>query len=161
MGADAVSVHINVGSETESGQLKILGETGKQCDDRGIPLLAMMYPRGKKVTNPHDPEMVAHAARVGAELGADIVKTVYTGDVESFTSVIEGCPVPIVIAGGPKTSTDREFLEMIRGAMDSGARGVAIGRNVFQHSDPTKMTKAITHIVHQNSTVDEALEILC
>ncbi len=160
MGADAVSVHINVGSETESEQLKVLGEVAKQCDHWGIPLLAMMYPRGKKVTNPHDPEMVAHAARVGAELGADVVKTVYTGDVESFTKVVEGCPVPIVIAGGPKTNTDREFLEMISGALEAGARGVAIGRNVFQHPNPTKMTKAITHIVHQNSTVDEALEIL-
>lgn len=160
MGADAVSIHINVGSETESEQLKILGEISRQCDYWGIPLLAMMYPRGKKVTNPHDPGMVAHAARVGAELGADVIKTVYTGDIESFAKVVEGCPVPVVIAGGPKTNTDREFLEMIRGAMDAGARGVAIGRNVFQHPNPTRMTEAITHIVHKNSTVEEALEIL-
>jgi fructose-bisphosphate aldolase/2-amino-3,7-dideoxy-D-threo-hept-6-ulosonate synthase len=160
MGADAVSVHINVGSETEAGQLRILGETAKQCDYMGIPLLAMMYPRGKKVTNPHDPQMVAHAARVGAELGADIVKTVYTGDIDSFSTVVEGCPVPVVVAGGPKTNTDREFLEMIRGAMDAGARGVAIGRNVFQHPDPVRMTEAITHIVHKDSNVDKALEIL-
>ncbi|KXS40712.1 MULTISPECIES: 2-amino-3,7-dideoxy-D-threo-hept-6-ulosonate synthase [Methanohalophilus] len=160
MGADAVSVHINVGSETESEQLKILGHIGRQCDYWGIPLIAMMYPRGRKVTNPRDPQMVAHAARVGAELGADVIKTVYTGDIESFSRVVEGCPVPVVIAGGPKTNTDREFLEMIREAMDAGARGVAIGRNVFQHPSPTRMTRAITEIAHKNKTVDEALKQL-
>jgi fructose-bisphosphate aldolase/2-amino-3,7-dideoxy-D-threo-hept-6-ulosonate synthase len=119
-----------------------------------------MYPRGRKVTNPRDPQMVAHAARVGAELGADVIKTVYTGDIESFSRVVEGCPVPVVIAGGPKTNTDREFLEMIREAMDAGARGVAIGRNVFQHPSPTRMTRAITEIAHKNKTVDEALKQL-
>ncbi|MHC1576770.1 MAG: fructose-bisphosphate aldolase, partial [Methanosarcinaceae archaeon] len=86
--------------------------------------------------------------------------TVYTGDVDSFRDVVEGCPAPIVIAGGPKTNTDEEFLRMIRGAMDAGARGVAIGRNVFQHPDPASMTRAITQIVHRNKTVEEAMEML-
>jgi fructose-bisphosphate aldolase/2-amino-3,7-dideoxy-D-threo-hept-6-ulosonate synthase len=160
MGADAVSIHVNVGSETEADQLQKFGKVAEDCNNWGIPLLAMMYPRGKKVTNPHDPEMVAHAARVGAELGADVVKTVYTGDEDSFRDVVKGCPVPVVIAGGPKTETDEQFLEMIRGAIDAGGRGVAIGRNVFQHENPTKITRAITEIVHKNRTVEEALEIL-
>ncbi len=160
MGADAVSIHVNVGSETESDQLKKLGTVAEQCDFWGIPLLSMMYPRGKKVTNPHDPEMVAHAARVGAELGSDVIKTVYTGDIDSFRNVVQGCPVPVVVAGGPKTETDEQFLQMIHEAIQAGARGVAIGRNVFQHPDPIKMTRAITHIVHQNSSVEEALQIL-
>ena len=160
MGADAVSLHINVGSETESDQLCKLGSVSRQCNEWGMPLLAMMYPRGKNITNPHDPQLVGHVARIGAELGADIVKTLYTGDVDTFKDVVRGCPVPIVIAGGPKTNTDREFLEMIRGAMDAGARGVAIGRNVFQHNDAVKMTGAIAQIVHKNLSVDEALEVL-
>ncbi len=160
MGADAVSIHVNVGSETEADQLQKFGKVAEDCNIWGIPLLAMMYPRGKKVTNPHDPVMVAHAARVGAELGADVVKTVYTGDVDSFKDVVEGCPVPVVIAGGPKTETDEQFLEMIRGAIDAGSRGVAIGRNVFQHKEPTKITRAITEIVHKDRTVEEALEML-
>ncbi|MFA0823083.1 MAG: 2-amino-3,7-dideoxy-D-threo-hept-6-ulosonate synthase [Methanomethylovorans sp.] len=160
MGADAVSIHVNVGSETEADQLQKFGKVAEDCNNWGIPLLAMMYPRGKKVTNPHDPVMVAHAARVGAELGADVVKTVYTGDVDSFKDVVKGCPVPVVIAGGPKTETDEQFLEMIRGAIDAGSRGVAIGRNVFQHENPTKITRAITEIVHKNRTVEEALELL-
>lgn len=160
MGADAVSIHVNVGSETEADQLQKFGKVAEDCNNWGIPLLTMMYPRGKKVTNPHDPVMVAHAARVGAELGADVVKTVYTGDVDSFKDVVKGCPVPVVIAGGPKTETDEQFLEMIRGAIDAGGRGVAIGRNVFQHENPTKITRAITEIVHKNRTVEEALELL-
>src|SRR5512140_2999915 len=80
MGADAVSVHINIGSETESDQLSILGCVSERCDFWGMPLVAMMYPRGKNIANPNDVEVVAHAARAGAELGADIIKTNYTGD---------------------------------------------------------------------------------
>ena len=125
-----------------------------------MPLIAMMYPRGKAILNPNDVEVVAHAARAGAELGADIVKTNYTGDIDSFRRVVEGCPVPVVIAGGPKTETDMEFLQMIEGAMQAGARGVAIGRNVFQHHDPVKITMAIAAIVNKGKTADEAIKIL-
>jgi fructose-bisphosphate aldolase/2-amino-3,7-dideoxy-D-threo-hept-6-ulosonate synthase len=160
MGADAVSVHINIGSETESDQLSILGCVSERCDFWGMPLVAMMYPRGKSIANPNDVEVVSHAARAGAELGADIVKTNYTGDPDTFRRVVEGCPVPVVIAGGPKTETDMQFLEMIEGALEAGGRGVAIGRNVFQHDDPIKMTMAISAIVHQDKTAQEAIKIL-
>ncbi|MEM0214369.1 MAG: 2-amino-3,7-dideoxy-D-threo-hept-6-ulosonate synthase [Archaeoglobaceae archaeon] len=159
LGADAVSIHINVGSKTEAEQLKNLGEISKICSEWGMPLLAMMYPRGEKI-NQYDYKAVSLAARVGAELGADIIKTNFTGDVESFKKVVEGCPVPVVIAGGPKMSSDEEILQMVRMAMDAGARGVAIGRNIFQAQNPTKMTRAISMIVHENVEVKEALEIL-
>lgn len=159
LGADAVSIHVNIGSKTEAEQLKCLGEISRICTEWGMPLLAMMYPRGDKV-NQFDPKAVSLAARVGAELGADIVKTNFTGDVDSFRKVVEGCPVPVVIAGGPKMSSDEELLQMVRMAMDAGARGVAIGRNIFQAEDPTKMTKAISMIVHENAEVKEALELL-
>jgi fructose-bisphosphate aldolase/2-amino-3,7-dideoxy-D-threo-hept-6-ulosonate synthase len=160
MGADAVSVHINIGSETEADQLCILGEVAERCDFWGMPLIAMMYPRGPSISNPNGAEVVAHAARAGAELGADIIKTNYTGSPDTFKDVVSGCPVPVVIAGGPKTNTDLEFLQMIRGAIDAGGRGVAIGRNVFQHDDPIKMTKAIAAIVHSDKSPEEALRIL-
>ncbi len=160
LGADAVSIHINIGSETESDQLEQMGMIAENCDHWGMPLLAMMYPRGKNISNSNDPELVAHAARAGAELGADVIKTNYTGDPDTFKDVVSGCPVPVVMAGGPKTETDAEFLEMIRGCIDAGGRGVAIGRNVFQHPDPTKMTRAITKVVHKNASVEEALEEL-
>jgi len=160
LGCDAVSVHINVGAEQEHEMLMKLGEVAEKCDSWGIPLLAMMYPRGPKIKSEHDPEAVAHAARLGAELGADVVKTNYTGDVESFREVVRGCPVPVVIAGGPKANTTREVLEMVYGAVKAGCAGVSIGRNVFQHRDPAAMVKAIVGIVHQGMSVDEALNVL-
>jgi len=80
--------------------------------------------------------------------------------VESFRRVVEGCPVPVVVAGGPKMGSDEDVLRMVRMAMDAGARGVAIGRNIFQAENPTKMTKAISMIVHDNAEVEEALEFL-
>jgi fructose-bisphosphate aldolase/2-amino-3,7-dideoxy-D-threo-hept-6-ulosonate synthase len=156
MGADAVSVHINVGSETESDQLKILGCTAERCAFWGIPLIAMMYPRGAAIKNQHDPEVVAHAARAGAELGADVVKTNYTGNPDTFKDVVKGCPVPIIIAGGPKMGSDAELLQMIEEAISAGARGAAIGRNVFQHESPTNITRAISRIVHEGWTASDA-----
>jgi DhnA family fructose-bisphosphate aldolase class Ia len=91
---------------------------------------------------------VKHAARIGAELGADVVKTYYTGDPDSFTEVTESCPVPVVMSGGPKTETAVEFLSTLKGAMDGGAAGVAVGRNVWQHEDPAAMLAAVKDIVH-------------
>ncbi|MDI6903316.1 MAG: 2-amino-3,7-dideoxy-D-threo-hept-6-ulosonate synthase [Methanocellales archaeon] len=160
LGADAVSVHVNIGAENEPEMLRKLGETAQICEEWGMPLLAMMYPRGKKVTDEHDVKFVKHAARVGAELGADIIKTNYTGSPDSFREVVRGTPIPVVIAGGPKMETDKEVLEMIKEAMDVGGRGVSIGRNIFQHRNPTKMTKAVADIVHKNISIKEALETL-
>ncbi len=160
LGADAVSVHINVGADNEQEMLQILGRVAEECNDWGIPLVAMMYPRGRKIKSEYDVEVVKHAARVGAELGADIIKTVFTGDYDSFKEVVKGCPAPIVIAGGPKMDRVEDLLKMVKDAIDAGAIGVSIGRNIFQADDPTKMTRAIAKIVHENADVDEALKIL-
>ena len=160
LGADAISIHVNVGAENEPEMLESLGAVAMECEEWGMPLLAMMYPRGPKVKSEHDAEMVKHAARVGAELGADIIKTNYTGDPDSFKEVVRSCPVPVIIAGGPKANTDEEVLQMVEGAIEAGASGVSIGRNIFQHDDPTKMTQAISKIVHEGFSAKEALEIL-
>src|SRR5665648_459924 len=112
LGADAVSVHVNVGSEKEPEMLMQLGTISETCDEWGMPLIAMMYPRGKKIIDEHEGEVVKLAARAGAELGADIIKTNYTGHPDTFKEVVDGCPVPVVIAGGPRVETDRELLEM-------------------------------------------------
>jgi len=157
LGADAVSVHVNVGAVNEHEQLRSLGAISEACADWGMPLFAMMYPRGPKVKNEYDPTLVAHAARVGAELGADIIKTVYTGDINSFRKVVRGCPVPVVIAGGSKMAMDRDVFQMVSEAMKAGAIGVSIGRNVFQHKDPIAMTKALAKVVHENASVDRAM----
>lgn len=160
LGADTVSMHVNVGAETEAEMLEALGMTAMVCEEWGMPLLAMMYPRGKKVKNEHDAEVVSHAARVGAELGADLIKTNYTGDPDSFKDVILGCPVPVIIAGGPKANTDAEVLEMVEDAISVGASGVSIGRNVFQHKNPADMTRAMSKIVHEGLSAKEAIEML-
>jgi predicted phospho-2-dehydro-3-deoxyheptonate aldolase len=160
LGADAVSVHVNVGAKHEAQMIHILGEVACECDDYGMPLLAMMYPRGPNIKDSHSPDLVAHVARLGAELGADIVKTNYTGDVESFKRVISGCPVPVIIAGGPKVETSRDVLQMVKDSISAGGAGLSIGRNVFQHIDPQKMIKSLSAIVHKEASVDEALKIL-
>ena len=160
LGADAVSVHVNLGSETESEMLQELGEISETCSYWGIPLLAMMYPRGQKVENEHDVELVKHAARVGSELGVDIVKTNYTGDPDSFKEVVEGALVPVVIAGGPKVDTDEELLQMVKDSIEVGGAGVAFGRNLFQAENPCKITKAISEVVHNDLEVNEALKFL-
>ena len=160
LGADAVSVHVNLGSETESEMLQELGEISETCSYWGIPLLAMVYPRGQKVENEHDVELVKHAARVGSELGVDIVKTNYTGDPDSFKEVVEGALVPVVIAGGPKVDTDEELLQMVKDSIEVGGAGVAFGRNLFQAENPGKITKAISEVVHNDLEVNEALKFL-
>jgi len=159
LGADAVSIHVNIGSNTETAQLKRLGEISRCCREWGMPLLAMMYPRGEGI-NQFDEKAVALAARVGAELGADIVKTNFTGSVESFRRVVEGCPVPVVVAGGEKMDSNEDILKMVEMAVEAGAAGVAIGRNIFQAESPRLMTKAISMIVHDNVGWEDALEIL-
>jgi fructose-bisphosphate aldolase / 2-amino-3,7-dideoxy-D-threo-hept-6-ulosonate synthase len=160
LGADAVSLHINIGSKEEPEMLQKLGVISDKCDEWSVPLVAMMYPRGENIKNPHDPEIVAHAARVGAEAGADIVKAVYTGDPDSFKRVVRSCPVPIVIAGGPKASTDKEILEMCEGAMTSGAKGVTFGRNIFQHKNPPAIVRALYKIIIEKRNATEAMKEL-
>lgn len=156
LGADAISIHVNVGA-TDTGRMMVeAGEVARDCKRLGMPLLMMMYPRGEKVSNEKDVSVVKIAARIGAELGADIVKTNYTGSKESFREVVEGCPVPVVIAGGCK-GTDREVLQMIKDAMDAGASGVALGRNAFQHKEPKKMIGAVSLIVNKGYSVDDAI----
>ncbi|OQX03365.1 MAG: fructose-bisphosphate aldolase [Desulfobacteraceae bacterium IS3] len=159
MGADGVSVHINVGDEYESDMLRDFGKIAVECSYWGMPLVAMMYPRGPKIEDEKDLEAVKIAARIGAELGADFVKTNYTGDPESFAEVVAGCPAPVLIAGGSKLS-EEEMFKTIEGAMQAGAKGLSIGRNVFQHSNPSLFVKAACAIVHENLSAEAALEML-
>jgi len=160
LGADAVSVHINLGAETDKEMLGQLGFISERCLQWQMPLVAMMYTRGPKIKDEFDVSNVKHAARVGAELGADIVKVVYTGSVDSFREVVEGCPVPVVIAGGEKMDSDEDIFKMVEGALKAGAKGVSIGRNAFQHQKPEKIVEALCKMVHKNATVDEAVKAL-
>jgi len=160
LGADAVSVHINLGAETDKEMLAQLGFVSEQCLEWQMPLVAMMYTRGPKIKNEFDVANVKLAARVGAELGADIVKVPYTGSVDTFAEVVGGCPVPVVIAGGEKMESDEDIFKMVDEALKAGAKGLSIGRNAFQHKSPEKMVGALCKMVHEAASVEKAIEML-
>ncbi|ELY71426.1 2-amino-3,7-dideoxy-D-threo-hept-6-ulosonate synthase [Natrinema versiforme] len=154
-GADAVSFHINVGSDYEPDQISQLSEVTETAKRFGIPVLAMAYARGPGVDSA-DPEALGHAVRLAEELGADIVKTGYSGDSESFQHVVESTRLPVVIAGGSR-GTDRETIDMVRGVMDAGGAGISMGRSIFQHEDPEAIARAVAAVVHDDRSTDEAL----
>ncbi len=158
MGADGVSIHINIGADEEPEMLQDAHRVVESSREWGLPLIAMMYPRGKKIKDENDPEVVNIAVRAGAELGADIVKTNYTGDIDSFKYIVKSVHVPVIIAGGPKTDTIQDLLQLVYDSIQAGGKGVAFGRNVFQAEDPTKIVKALSKIVHHNYTVGEVLK---
>ena len=160
LGADAVSVHLNLGAETEPSMLSDIGEVSRKCSEWGMPLLVMSYPRGPDVKNPYDPILVAHAARVATELGADMIKVSYTGDIDSFKTVVKGALAPVLIAGGPKMESDLDILNMVKDSLEAGGKGVSIGRNIFQHRNVLAMTQAISGIVLKGLSVKEAAKLL-
>ncbi|WP_423745955.1 2-amino-3,7-dideoxy-D-threo-hept-6-ulosonate synthase (plasmid) [Haladaptatus sp. SPP-AMP-3] len=155
-GADAVSLHLNVGSNYEPKQITDLAEVCDTAGKFGIPVLAMSYARGPGIDE-HDAESLGHAVRLAEELGADVVKTAYSGDAESFEHVVESTRLPVVIAGGAPEG-DKATLEAVRGAMDAGGAGVSIGRSVFQHDDPEAIARAVTSVVHDDLSAEDALD---
>ncbi len=155
-GADAVSFHINVGSDHEPDQLADLARVTDEADRLGIPVLAMAYARGPGVDE-HDARNLGHAVRLAEEAGADVVKTAYSGDSESFEHVVESTARPVIIAGGSPQG-DLATLEAVRGAMDAGAKGVSMGRTVFQHDDPKAISEAVAAVVHDDAAPADALD---
>ena len=159
-GADAVSIHINFGSEDEPSMLESAGTISRQCTEWGMPLVIMAYPRGPTIKDQYDPVAVAHCARAASEIGADIVKVSYTGDIDSFKEVCKGALAPVVIAGGPQMNSDMEILNMVYDSIQAGGHGVSIGRNIFQNRNVMGMTKAISSIVLDGYTVEEAAQFI-
>lgn len=168
LGADAVAVHINISSSFESEMLQNFSVIYRQCELLGIPIVAIMYPR-KEIggqdynyedikSNPQQyAKLVAHTVRVGVDLGADIIKTQFTGDTESFYSVIKASePIPIVIAGGALLETNKA-LKMAYDAIVAGAAGVSFGRNVFNRLNSSYYIQALKEIVHFGKTPDQVV----
>lgn len=158
LGADAVSVHVNLGDETERYMLSDLGAVASRASEWGMPVMAMVYARGPKVNDEYDPEVVAHCARVGLELNADVIKVPYTGDPDSFSKVVDACCTPVVIAGGPKLDSTRDLMKMAADSVAAGGSGLSIGRNIFQAKDVRKVVQALEGIVHKDWDVDMAME---
>jgi DhnA family fructose-bisphosphate aldolase class Ia len=161
LGADGVVAMGFPGCENENENLNYLAKLSDQCSKWGLPLMGEMLPRGfEGGDDSRSPETMRMVMRIGAELGIDLVKTQFTGDKDGFRSAVESCYVPVVVLGGSKMEDDAAVLKMVRDAMDAGGKGVAMGRNIWGHQDPEKMTAAIVSIVHEGAAVDEALEIL-
>jgi fructose-bisphosphate aldolase/2-amino-3,7-dideoxy-D-threo-hept-6-ulosonate synthase len=156
VGADAVSLHLNVGSDSEPTQIEDLARVTETAERFGVPVLAMTYARGPGIDE-HDAEALGHAVRLGEELGAHVIKTAYSGEAESFEHVVESTRLPVVIAGGSPAG-DEATLEAVRGAMDAGAAGVSMGRSIFQHEDPEAIARAVSGVVHDDMGAADALE---
>jgi len=158
LGADAVAVSAVPGSPQEETTLHTLATVIGEAHAWGLPVMGEMVPGGfDSGPEYRTAESIAIAARVAAELGADWVKIPYA---DGFDRVVETCYVPTVILGGARKGSERAMLETIRHALDAGAAGVAIGRNIFQADDPAAMTAAVAAIVHKGAAVDEAMTIL-
>lgn len=167
LGADAVATFGVIGVPREAQLSHKIGQVSEECEKLGMPQMVEMIPQeilthqfADKASRkwPSDPEVVKYSARVAAELGADIVKGYYTGDPATFREVIEYCPVPYLVLSGPASNDPEVFLKFVREAMDCGAKGVSVGRNVWTYKDPIALTRAMGRIVHDDASTEEALK---
>lgn len=155
LGAEAVSVHVNLSSPTEDRQVAHLATVAGDCDRWGVPLLAMMYVRGPEALDGGAPAAVAHALAVAADLGADLVKTSLPEPAAAVTRITGTCPVPVLAAGGapggaPDTGS-RAVLTRLTEAVRAGAGGIAAGRLVFTAADPGAMVRRLATLVHDRT----------
>ncbi len=171
MGADCIAVHINYTNENENCMLQNLAHIISEADSYGIPVLAIAYPRTsvngrdynyedlKESNNAKYADIVSHCVRVSAELGADVIKTQYTGSVESFKRVVQSAlGRPVIIAGGPLIDVCASY-SMARDALDAGAAGISYGRNVFNSKNIRAYLTGMKEIVYNNMDIAGALAI--
>ena len=150
----AVGMSVFVGSDYEHDSLVNLGKLVNECENYGIPVMAVTAV-GKELAK-RDARYLALCCRIAAEFGAKVVKTYWCKDFEKVTN---GCPVPVVMAGGPKCETEQEVFEFVHDGMTKGAIGLNLGRNVWQHKYPVPMMKALRAIIHANASVKDASDI--
>ena len=156
LNASAVGLSVFIGSEYEKETLKNLVTLVNACEDYGIPVMAVTAV-GREMDK-RESRYLALACRIAAELGARVVKTYWCE--EHFDKVVNGCPVPIIMAGGPRCETELEVLEFVHDGIQKGAVGINLGRNVWQSPHPVAMAKALRAIVHDQVSVKQANEIL-
>ena len=161
-GADAVSAGCIVGGDNQAEQIAQLSRISFEARKYGMPLICHIYPRGNLIPaeDRKSVENVIYAARVAAELGADIIKTSYTGSRDSFAKVVDAVPAKVAIAGDTGSKNVREFLQMTRDVIDAGAVGVTYGRYVFTYPNVTELVLTLNKVIHENYSCDEAVEYL-
>ncbi len=159
LGAAAVGYTVYAGSDFEREMFSEFGEIVREAHRLDVPVVLWSYPRGHSIKDQFAPDVVAYAARVGLELGADAVKVEYTGNPENFKWVVKSAgKVKVFMAGGPKAANDEAFLTQVKGVIDAGGAGLAVGRNVWQHKEPLKISKALRSIVMDGKGVKEAMQ---
>jgi len=155
LNAQAVGLSVFIGSEYEKETLKNLASMVNECEKYGIPVMAVTAV-GKEMEK-REARYLALCCRICAELGARVVKTYWCD--KDFDKVIEGCPVPVIMAGGPKCNTEKEVFEFVHDGMQKGAAGINLGRNVWQNPNAVAIAKALRAIVHKKASVKDAVEI--
>lgn len=147
LGAKAVGYTIYPGSMREYKMFEEFGDIVEDAHKEGLAALAWIYPRGQNIKNEEAPEIIAYAARIGVELGADLVKIKYSGSKESFSKAVEAAGrAKVVLSGGPKVS-EEQFIKIISDVMSAGAIGAAVGRNIFQSKEPLGLINKIKKII--------------
>ena len=168
VGADAMLCMGYPGSQTNEHTLAYLGKLAADCEYYNLPLGAEMLPYGferpkdenGEPINTRTVDLVAFAARQGVELGADFIKTEFVGGIEGFKTVTGNCEAPIMVLGGSKAKSEEELFQTVKDAIDGGAKGVIMGRNICRHENITAICVAIAAIIHDGATVEEALKLL-
>lgn len=158
LGCDGVCVMAFMGSEVEVTTFDIVAQTVSEAAEDGMPVMVEALPCPcERIPDPNDAGMMASASRIAFELGADIVKTYYTGDPDGFRRVTQAVPVPVLIAGGVRMPTDRAALEVVHGSVQGGGKGVVFGRNIWQSKEPGGIVTAMRAIIHDGADVEAAM----
>ncbi len=162
LGADALSIGVITGGRDQPKMLESLGRISKDCEEKGMPLIAHIYPKGELIKDEerYSVEQISYAVRMGVECGVDIIKTWYTGSYETFLKVMDSSHGRVVIAGGPKTDEIGSLFKMTYDAIRAGVIGVAYGRNIWQYHNPALMIKALRAIIHEGEKPENAMKIL-
>jgi class I fructose-bisphosphate aldolase len=155
LGADAVSLQLNVGNDLEDRMLADFGAMASEAHGLGLPVLAIIQPRGGHIVNELDPSLISHCIRLGSELGADITGVPYSGDAESFAAAVAGSDSPVVVTGGAGRGDFGRFMQGMEEALRCGAVGMCVGRNIFQNDDPGQALDQIVELVHSKVPDEE------
>lgn len=161
LGVDGVCTMVFMGSEVEMETLSITADVAGELSGTSMTLMVEALPcPSERISDPLDAKAMADACRLAFEHGADVLKTYATGSAESFRQVTAGCPNPVLIAGGAKMDSERAVMQVVRDTLDAGGKGVVFGRNIWQSPEPAKVIKALRHLIHEDGTVDDALNLL-
>jgi class I fructose-bisphosphate aldolase len=159
LGADALAVAAFIRGLTEATHLRAVADCVRDAARFELPVICHVYPRDKEKKVSFAPDDIAWAVRCALEMGVDVVKVPYCGDVKAYAQIVAECPVPVVAAGGPKAGTLVDALGMIAEVVESGARGATIGRNIWGFEEIAKAVQAFKWVIHEKKTAAEALRL--